>query len=328
MLQQMQCLRRAKWIRAMDRMKNSLHMIEHALNMYANDYAIMPAESLYDDARIAKIGSITNKCHIYFIGQTPTIDILAIRKKTQFPLVNEESSIAIDIALYGGKIGHTIEFPIPVGWKFIEDGENPYLKDTGGKKHWIDPIDLLLEISATLQPIEFKVLYIGQAYGKKGERNAIQRLRKHETLQEIALKGKEEGYTLTLILVGVSTNGLITSFNPHAKDVDKTRSSERIGKGLDKLFGTSEAERITLYEAAMIRYFQPYYNKQLKNSFPSTNMKILSDCYEKDMQAIIAEFCVDKFPYRLFSEHREAQIIHIAHFDLHKETDRKSFFQR
>jgi len=68
-------------------------------------------------------------------------------------------------------------------------------------------------------------------------------------------------------------------FNPWAND--KCRGSERIKKGLDKLFGTNEAERTTLYEASLIRYFQPPFNKEFKNSFPSTNMKVLADCYDK-----------------------------------------------
>ena len=82
---------------------------------------------------------------------------------------------------------------------------------------------------------------------------------------------------------------MVTVFNHHAKNKDE--DSSRIRSGIDKLYGTTEQERIALYEAALIRYFSPPFNKEFKNSFPSTNLKILQDCYEKDFAAVIAEIC-------------------------------------
>lgn len=40
--------------------------------------------------------------------------------------------------------------------------------------------------------VYFDIQYIGQAYGKSGSRNALDRLRKHETVQKIALQGVPE----------------------------------------------------------------------------------------------------------------------------------------
>src|SRR5262249_3343054 len=147
----------------------------------------------------------------------------------------------------------------------------------------------------------FKVLYIGQAYGDDGSRNAIDRLKKHETLQKIALQGVPEGYRLELLLLEVMPNTtVVTMFNPWAKEKDD--GSKRIGFGLDKLFGTNEEEQIALYEAALIRYFQPKFNKTFKESFPSTRMRILRDCYDKDFSTVVAEINCDRLPYDLFSE--------------------------
>ncbi len=42
-------------------------------------------------------------------------------------------------------------------------------------------------------------------------------------------------------------------------------------------------------------------NKEFKDSFPSTNMKCLQDCYDKDFSAIVAEFCFDEIPFLLRS---------------------------
>jgi hypothetical protein len=117
---------------------------------------------------------------------------------------------------------------------------------------------------------------------------------------------------------------MFTLFNPRAKD--KEHGAERISNGLDKLFNTNEAERITLYEASLIRYFQPKYNKEFKDSFPSTNMKVLTDCYGKDFSALIAEICIDELPFKMFTETVPAKQYHKAKHDLHNDEARKVFF--
>lgn len=173
--------------------------------------------------------------------------------------------------------------------------------------------------------VDFKVLYIGQAFGEDGSRNALDRLKKHETLQKIALKGIPDRYELTILMLAIEpANRLVTMFNPLAQD--KEQGSERIRKGLDKLFNTSEAERTTLYEASLIRYFQPPFNKEFKNSFPSTNMKLLTDCYDKDFSALVAEICIDELPFKLFSDVVPHKRYHIAKHDLHLEEARRVFF--
>ncbi len=98
--------------------------------------------------------------------------------------------------------------------------------------------------------------------------------------------------------------------NPYAQNTEDGPS--RIRQGLDKLYNTSEAERISLYEAALIRYFYPDFNKEFKDSFPSTNLKILQDCYEKDFAAVIAEICIDELPFHLWSSSVPPKLHHLA----------------
>lgn len=117
---------------------------------------------------------------------------------------------------------------------------------------------------------------------------------------------------------------MITFFNPFAQN--KEQGSERIAAGLDKLFDTNDAERATLYEASLIRYFQPKFNKEFKESFPSTNLKVLADCYDKDFSAIMAEISIDELPFQLRSETIAAAPSHMAHHDLHTDAARKVFF--
>lgn len=113
-------------------------------------------------------------------------------------------------------------------------------------------------------------------------------------------------------------------FKTNAKFKDE--DSSRINAGLDKLYNTSLQERISIYEAALIRYFCPQYNKEFKDSFPSTNLKILQDCYKKDFSAVIAEINFDNLPFKIFSSSVKSSDSHMAIFDLHKDEARKLFF--
>ena len=235
----------------------------------------------------------------------------------------ENGTLSLFLSALGATYEVKYECPRNVGLQFV-DGVY-HLVDPSGSKYWPNPNDVQLRLSLLSKVIDFDVKYIGQAYGKDGSRNALDRLLKHETLQKISLRGIPETHRLTLLLLTIIPNSMLfTAFNPFAKNKDDDGS--RIRAGLDKLFGTDEQERITLYEASLIRYFSPEYNLEFKNSFPSTNLKVLQDCYDKDFSAVVAEICIDELPFRLKSDCVKPAMHHIAKHDLHKDQDRKSFF--
>lgn len=289
--------------------------IEHALGMYAISYCTIPAEGIYDSDALAPLVDVTNKCHIYLIGYTPRINFIKAEQ--------ENTSLLLTFEVLGE--AYTITYELPDGFTLGRDGELHYISDSTGKRFWPNETDMQARLCHESKAIGFEVKYIGQAYGKEGSRNAIDRLLKHETLQQIALKGVPEGYRITLLLLAIEpSNQLITTMNPFAKNT--RMGGERIKYGLDKLFNTTEAERISLYEAALIRYFYPDFNKEFKDSFPSTNLKILQDCYKKDFSAVIAEICIDELPFTLWSSTIGPKLYHIAKHDLHKSEDRRMFF--
>jgi hypothetical protein len=81
--------------------------------------------------------------------------------------------------------------------------------------------------------VDFNVLYIGQAYGKRGSRHALDRLRKHETCNEF-MTGAKDGYRLTILMLSIAAGtDLITMFNPVAEN--KAEGKERFKNGLIKL---------------------------------------------------------------------------------------------
>lgn len=295
---------------------NNKFGVEHALDMYASSFVTLPAEAIYEKEMLQQHKDVIDNCHIYVIGYLPRVDFQGAEQvgddlKLSFLVSNQKKELWIPSIL-----SH-LSFN-------VEDGYH-YLTDEKGNRFWWSEMEMMQMLHKQSEKLHFEVKYIGQAYGTNGSRSALDRLAKHETLQKIAIKGVPDGYKLSLLLLEVEPNtSMVTAFTPNAKSKDTDAS--RIKAGLDKLFDTSDPERISLYEAAMIRYFSPEYNKEFKNSFPSTNLKILQDCYEKDFSAVFAQICIDELPFMLFSDSVEPKQYHISKHDLHKDSDRKVFF--
>lgn len=292
----------------------ALNDVEHAIGMYAYSYCTMPAEAIYDKAILQSMKDIIKTCHIYCIGYTPIVDFVGANQ--------EGDELKIILKVSGEE--YVVTCPIPGLTYKLVDGYS-FLENATGERFWPDMENVQARLSNESKAVTFKVKYIGQAYGQAGSRNAIDRLLKHETLQKIALKGVPPGHNLTLLLLSIQPNNqLITMMNPFAKNGDS--GDARIQQGLDKAQNTTEAEKISLYEAALIRYFYPEFNTEFKDSFPSTNLKILQDCYDKDFGAVVAEICIDELPFMLFSERIPPKFHHVAKHNLHKDEDRKMFF--
>ena len=248
----------------------------------------MPAFGIYEDKLIAPLLDQISHCHIYITGLTPKLEFVGAAQDVQDLITSVEV----------GSQRYDLRWPLPDGAsRKGNDQDGWYVEDGSRGRYFPSEAAIGQRLSAEHNAVDFKVLYIGQAFGESGSRNALDRLKKHETLQRIAVTGIPDGYSLTILMLAIEpANRLVTVFNPWAKD--KSQGSERIKKGLDKLFGTNEAERTTLYEASLVRYFQPKFNKEFKNSFPSTNMKLLADCYDKDFATLVAEISIDELPFR------------------------------
>ncbi|MDA5556135.1 hypothetical protein [Shimia sp. MMG029] len=287
------------------------NQIEHSLGLHANSYVTFPANMLYDQGALETYKDDLDRCHIYLVGWCEPVNVKSLRK------VGKKVVIVADI----GAEERIAELDTFTDARLDQPSDNDFCTAEGASVFFrgIHP-SALHELGG--QP--FEVVYVGQAFGKNGERKAIDRLLEHKKLQEISLKGDAKGRQLTLLLLEVSTQKLFTVITPKIQDDEI--SDVQIQNGIDKLHGTSEAERISLYEAALIRYFYPSFNKIFKDSFPSTNLSVLSDCYKKDIGGVVAELCFDNFPFLLQSARAKAEFYHIAKFNLHNENDRNIFF--
>lgn len=283
--------------------------------MYASSFCTLPAEFIYDKSQLATYMPVVETCHIYMIGYLPRIDVVDAQR--------DERGLHITFEVLGAR--HTVNYDIPISWDLKSTESGFHLEDSDGQCYWPDPLEAQHRLSIQSGLLNFHVKYIGQAYGQDGSRNALDRLLKHETLQRISLLGTPDGHRLSLLLLSIEARSqLFTVFNPFAKNKDD--EGERIRNGIDKLYNTSQAEQTTLFEASLIRYFYPEFNKEFKDSFPSTNLKVLRDCYEKDFSALIAEIWIEGLPFRLMSETVPPKSYHIAKHDLHRSEERKIFF--
>ncbi len=297
--------------------KGAMYDVEHAFGMYADSYCILPAEAIYDDKLLADYKDVIRSCHIYMIGLIPLVKPEEARQ--------EGRSLVLTVSILGNK--YNLVWPLPDGANVKSSGEYYFVEDQDGRRFSPSQKMIFERLGNTSEPITFDVQYIGQAYGKSGSRNAIDRLLKHETLQKISLQGIPEGYNLSIVLLEIQpANQLFTVFNPWAEKKDDDESAVRIKAGVDKMFNTSEKEQVALYEASLIKYFNPKFNKIFKDSFPSTNLKVLQDCYEKDFSAVIAEICFDNLPFRLCSDAVKPILYHIARHHLHDDSARQVFF--
>lgn len=290
--------------------------IEHALTMQTRSYVQMPATSLYDKELLEAYRDEISKCHVYLVGTLPMIISVGAKQSGRTVVATFQSL---------GK-RYKVHLSMPDGTSFVDDGGGAWhLTDKRGGKAYPGRGQTILALREIGLQYDFEVLYIGQAFGKNGSRHAVDRLLKHETLQKIAIHGAPTGYELVLLLLQIApSTGLITMINPFAKNTKD--SDKRIDDGLYVLRHTTEAQRTSLFEASLIRYFQPEANDRLKDSFPSTNMMQPRMCYKKDIAAVSAEVDLQGAPFRLYSPMKRAKEYHLAYHDLHDDDARKVFF--
>jgi hypothetical protein len=288
--------------------------VENAFNMYATDAVTIPAEWIHEKEFKSNFTPYSQGFHIYMIGFVKGFTIEGV--SLDRPLLKVQVRYNDELTLFEIEVPNTVLLSKKDDKWYVFDGQ-----------HSLDLnlMQLIHEHLSSKYTLSFHVKYIGQAYGVDGSRKAHTRLENHNKLQEIAIRGAPEGYKLAIIMLKIEDgNRVITMFNPQGKIQDI--NGERIDHGLEMMKNTSESERISLYEAGLIRYFKPDYNVEFKNSFPSTNMKLLKKCYEKDFAAIVCEVCFDDLPYNLCSDTVEVNKYHCAIHHLHNDDDRKAFF--
>ena len=116
-----------------------------------------------------------------------------------------------------------------------------------------------------------EVVYIGQAFGRSGERTAWDRLRRHETVQRVLAETPADTQ-VWLTLAAIVDLQLYTDMDP---TVSTSMSSEEDDQHTATVLKAiteesfAEKEAVAMAEAGLIRMFQPEYNDRLKYTFPA-----------------------------------------------------------
>lgn len=186
---------------------------------------------------------------------------------------------------------------------------------------------------ATLSPefwqhLDLEVLYVGQSYGKDGKRTASERLQSHSTLQDIYAEAIKNSPDQDIWLILSTFEPLLLgSIDGRSKNYATTmeKDSEHICKVINT--DITEQQQINFTEAALIRYFQPSYNKIYKGSFPNPAHSTYSECYDVDLNMVCVEVQTKDLGLRLWSEAIKPQWVHFCSFPLHSREDRVYMFE-
>jgi len=307
------------------------YFTEFALNIYSEEPAMLaPADlvKIKDEPQESK--DRLKNCNIYFILKRPRIsfvpDSLAINN----------NSLTGKISQHLDSSANEYEFKLngdlPNNIASVEISKYPHTKliiKHKNNNETVIPFSYLyrnMEIDAPeLENLE--VVYVGQAFGQSGERTAVERLSSHSTLQKILadISANQPNMEVLLCLYSFGFHRFIINMDgTSTAETTDEEDKEHYMSTLNSNF--KRGMRISLAEAAFIRYFEPEYNKVYKTGFPHKRLKMLKKLYDYDFGALIAEASIEEHNYRLYSEKQKPNFHHIARFDLHDPKQRRSFF--
>lgn len=179
------------------------------------------------------------------------------------------------------------------------------------------------------QHLALEVLYVGQAYGTDGSRQATDRLMAHETLQKVysEIIGREPHKEVWLALLSFQSPILMTSIDGRKGSTFQTTEDEDDAHRHQVTHtDVSWHQQINFAEASLIRYFQPRYNTEFKNTFPSPAHKTYAECYDLDLNAVSVELQTGETLLHFFNDNIPVDWCHIATFPLHSRKLRQDMF--
>lgn len=184
--------------------------------------------------------------------------------------------------------------------------------------------------SLFLKEMKLKVLYVGQAYGNSGDRNAFNRLSSHSTYQKIMSELNERYPTKSLYIYLMEINhSIITSINPKQEtlrnDIEDKNHFKQVICNLP-----IERQVINITEAAIINYFKPEYNKIFIDNFPNQNHKGYKQYFDLDYNALTVEMYPDYDDLPSIVLYTDSAMLNsefdFIKYNLHNDSDRKNMY--
>lgn len=277
-----------------------------------------------------------NPCNIYFILSRPKVTIepnsfQCEGQKVNFDLIihqaNSHGIVSMGMEIPKAKAELKLITKYPYNLFSIKDEESTYV--VARPSSLIDALPSSENIDCAI--LDYEVLYIGQSYGDDGSRTAVDRLLSHETLQKIYTHALTENpdNDIWILLTEFAQGNMLVLLGEemvNANRKGKSRDNKLVKHFFERNeFSITEKQRINFTEAALIRYFEPKYNIEFKNTFPNKNHKSYSECYKMDLRALNIELDTSEMARNLFTEKSGRKGYHSAMFEFSNDNDRISF---
>jgi hypothetical protein len=305
------------------------YLSEFGANFCSGRWLMTSASQLSSGGTISpKEEEISKNCHIYLICSRPAISFDPADFSYDGTCISGSLVFRVDGKEYREKFSR--EFPLLDEATELRLSKYPHreiqtFKNNGEEVRYLPATTLSLQHEAPVFR-KLEVIYVGQAFGN-GSRTAFDRLKSHSTLQKILAEASYNAPDKEILVITMeyAPYRLITSMDGITKGtIRDERDSARFTSIMDNPL--KQSEQISIIEAALIRYFQPHYNKIYKKKFPSTDLKVLNRCYQYDYSALFVEINTDELGMYLYSETIAPAMHHIANIDLVDHESRASFF--
>lgn len=313
------------------------NLSEYALCFTTQDWLILHSKDINSGNIIEEEQQkIINNCHIYMVHTRPLVSFVAdsvlyeydkkqLKGKVRANLMDgkfAESNFLLDFELCDGAVSVKCLPPYREISTHNSDGEIVRILPAYLMLGFLDNKDLVNAL------LKLKIEYIGQAYGG-GNRNSLDRLKNHQTFQKILSEMPYYRPELEVFvsLVSFQPPRLITMVDGIGVDsYDEKIESKRLRNILTNPL--TKKEQINLIEAGLIRYFQPNFNTNLKQKFPSPKQQMLSKLSNLDISGLIVEFSESDLEYCIYTDTIPVSYMHFAKYDLTTHENRTSFFNR
>ncbi|MFJ4748735.1 hypothetical protein [Streptomyces albogriseolus] len=319
-------------------MPSKRHITEFGMIAVIDRSVMMEPKALRDESLSEEILEYASGCHLYLIGHRPmtVVDPDSLSVDGDYMAARfisyEQSDDAIVECLWK-------QPGVAGGVEVISDWPYNVLRvvDASGRRVAKGNASLFLtyavasaesdeqRLPVDAQFLDLQVDYVGKAYGSEGERGALARLQNHKTFQRILAELSRDAEAW-VILLNSDTQTLLTSVMPWGTpgDAADLADSEHIERALS---GPLTDEIIVDFtEGCLIKYFQPRYNIQLKNTFPRPTSKPLMELYSRDLNAVGFELDTRHLGVRLRSEVVAPSFYHTETYPLHSVEERRSMF--
>jgi hypothetical protein len=313
-------------------MEKQRNFIEYGIVMNMNKISICQQDDLEKEI-IQREFTEEFPCHIYFIIARPRITIVPekcefneliklvfrIHINTEYlekeiflhPPLNEDMSKA--------KIESN--FPFSTFRIIIDEKELLFAKSS---------IYYTMHLRSHPDELNAELLYIGQSYGKEGERKVSDRLKNHSTLQkiysEISQKNPDKEIWLNLLsfeqTMQTSFDGLSGTSKRKEGDV------ENVSKMMNKFVNNelNEKQIINFTEAALIKYFKPQYNIMFKDIFPSIDHKSYKEAIELDINCVALQLDTECINLKLYTKEVQPNFSNMVTYTFKSKQSRKNLF--